>query len=453
VTVPHSIEAERSVLGQMLSNEKLIGEVIGTKLAPDDFHIPAHRLLFEQISIAYYADTPTDALSIGEGCAAHLAKLWSCTDQDAVTRTRELALGQQFTGSAIDHARVVKKHADMRHLLDLAKSIENAVNADEKGPEEIAGLASHNAMKIATSTLLTHDLHTFGDLGRRYIKSLQELRQLRAQGIEVGAKFDMQFIDHYTRGLRPTELFFGAGEPGVGKSAVFWHAGLKFAQRQMRKDPEDRVGTLILSLEMGEEPSNIRIAQGLAKIDGGKLREGDVSDEQVKTIIDEWGRRRELPLYMNFQSALRLSQMRTLIVESIRRYNVGLVIIDHFRHFDMDDKYQSKTEEDEDKVKALKQMCKDLNIAVICVAHTTKGVENTNDGRPFLSHLRGSGQIAAEADFVAFVYRPFMYASDEDKLEGYIKETDAELIYRKNRHGLDGIVPFYMQLETMDIHD
>lgn len=449
--LPHSLEAERSVLGQMLSDSKLIGEVLGTKLSADDLYAPPHKVIFEALSLAYYADDPTDALSIGEKVASRLGSLWSCTENDAIVRVRDLAVGQQFTGSVIDHARVVKKHSDMRQLVDLAESMKKAVEEDSKGPEEIAGLASHNAMKIATSTLLTHDLHAFGDLGREYIMDLSFLRKAHQQGIELGAKFGMDFIDKYTRGLQPTELFFGAGEPGVGKSAVFWNCGLKFAQRQMRKPPEERIGTLVLSLEMGKGPSNIRLAQTIAGINGGKLREGDVSDDEVRKITMEWGRRKELPLYFNFTSALRVSQMRTLIVEAIRRYNVGLVIIDHFRHFDMDERYTSKTEEDEDKVKALSQMCKDLNIAVICIAHTTKGVENTNDGRPFLSHLRGSGQIAAEADFVAFVYRPFMYADDEMKLSGAVTETMAELIWRKNRHGLDGISPFYMKLETMEI--
>lgn len=449
--LPHSVEAERSVLGQMLADSKLIGEVLGTKLAPEDYYVPAHKAIFETLSIAYYADDPTDPLSIGETISGKLGALWSCTENDAIVRVRDLAVGQKFTGSVIDHARVVKKHSDMRQLVDLAESMKKAVEEEAKSPEEIAGLTSHNAMKIATSTLLTHDLHSFGDLGRRYITDLNMLRQAHAQGIELGAKFGMNFIDNYTRGLQPTELFFGAGEPGVGKSAVFWNAGLRFAERQMPKQPNERIGTLILSLEMGEGPSNIRLAQGLAKINGGNLREGNVSDADVREITLQWGKRKDLPLYFNFTSALRVSQMRTLIVEAIRRYNVGLVIIDHFRHFDMDERYQSKTEEDEDKVKALAQMCKDLNIAVICIAHTTKGVENTVDGRPFLSHLRGSGQIAAEADFVAFVYRPFMYADDEMKLAGRITETDAELIFRKNRHGLDGISPFYMKLDTMEI--
>jgi replicative DNA helicase len=450
--LPHSAEAERSVLGQMLADSKLIGEVLGTKLSHNDFYIPAHKLIFEAIGIAYYADDPTDPLSIGETIAMKLGTLWSCTENDAIVRVRDLAIGQSFTGSVIDHARVVKKHSDMRALVDLAKSVEKAVEEEQKSPEEIAGLASHNAMRIATSTLLTHDLHSFGDLGRRYITDLKTLVAAHAQGIELGAKFGLDFIDKYTRGLQPTELFFGAGEPGVGKSSVFWTAGLKFAERQMKKHPDERIGTLVLSLEMGEGPSNIRIAQQLARINGGKLREGDVSQADIQAITLEWGKRKDLPIYFNFTSALRVSQMRTLIVEAIRRYNVGLVVIDHFRHFDMDERYQSKTEEDEDKVKALSQMCKDLNIAVICIAHTTKGVENTPDGRPHLSHLRGSGQIAAEADFVAFVYRPYTYADDEQKLSGAVTETMAELIFRKNRHGLDGIVPFHMKLDTMEIH-
>jgi replicative DNA helicase len=205
-------------------------------------------------------------------------------------------------------------------------------------------------------------------------------------------------------------------------------------------------------LEMGEEQSNLRLAQTIAQRDGGKLREGDIAPGDFKRITYEWGRRKDLPLYFNFASSLRVSQMRALVVEAIRRHNVGLVVIDHFRYFDLDKRLRNPIDEDEEKARFLSNsIAKDLNVACVCIAHTTKGIENTPDRRPNLSHLRGSGQVAAHADFVSFVYRPWTYADDRDKDIGAVSQTDAEMIWRKNRHGLDGIAGFFFDPATMNI--
>jgi replicative DNA helicase len=453
MNLPHSLEAERAVIGRiMASGHKIAGEVIGTKLEPDHFYIPAHKVIYSAIYDAYYADEPVEPLAIGDGCAKRLAKVWSCDEQDAVVRVRELATGQTFTGSIIDHAKVVKKKWDLRRILELAAHMQEEVAAEAKSPEEIAGAASQNAMRIATSTLLTHELIEFGDLGRRFIARAKLLRKAREEGVELGAYTGLKFIDQYTRGIQPTELVIGGGEPGVGKSAIWWKAAMGFAERQMSKPPDQRIAAFILSLEMSEPPSSDRIAASVASLDGGRLREGDIDERMMQAIIYEWGRRKDIPLIFNFTSMLRASQMRALIVEAIRKYNVGFVVIDHFRYFDLDERIPSQIQEDEEKARFLKEsIAKDLNVAVVCLAHTTKGIENQPDRRPNLSHLRGSGQVAAHADFVNFMYRPYTYATDEQKAHGEITETDAELIWRKNRHGLDGIAPFHFEPSIMAI--
>lgn len=451
---PHSLEAERSVLGRiMAAGPKTAGEVIGTLLAQEHFYAPAHASLYEAIYENYYADLPVDALTIGEKASKRLAGLWSCSENDAIVRVRDMAIAQTtFRGDPIDHARVVKRHADFRGLLDLTTAVQSEVGKEERDPEEIAAILSERAMKIATSQLLTHELLSFGDLGRRYLQHARLLADARRRGIELGAYFGMSFLDNYLRGLKPTEMMICAGEPGAGKSAVIWEGTRRFAERQMKKPEDKRVGALILSLEMGEEQSNLRLAQSIAHIDGGKLREGDIVAGDFTQITYQWGRRKHLPLWFNFASSLRTSQMRALIVEAIRRHNVGLVVIDHFRYFDLDRRLRNPNDEDEEKARFLaNSIAKDLNVAVICIAHTTKGIENTPDRRPNLSHLRGSGQVAAHADFVAFVYRPYAYAEDDDKASGAIAETDAEMIWRKNRHGLDGIAPFYFEPSKMAI--
>lgn len=453
VAAPHSLEAERSVIGQMLSGgTKTSGEVIGTQLKPEDFYTPVHQILYDAINESYFGDEPIDPLSVGEKVSKRLAQHWSTDENDAIVRVRDLAT-QPFSGSVLDHSKVVKIHSDYRHLLALSASIVKEVGDEKRGPEEIAGIVSHQAMRIATASLLTHDLISLGDLGRNYVQQAAQLKKAQEEGIELGAYFGLNFLDEYMKGLQPTELMICAGEPGVGKSAVMWKAGLQFAQRQFQQET-GRVGALILSLEMGEGPSNVRLAQTIAQVEGGVLREGKFSKEQMAKITNEWARRKDIPLWFNFASHMRASQIRALVVEAIRRHNVGLVIIDHFRYFDLDEKLSNRTDEDEEKARFLKEsIAKDLNCAVICIAHTTKGIENQLDRRPTLSNLRGSGQVAAHADFVGFVYRPHMYATDEEKTTGAISEDDAEFLWRKNRHGLTDIADFYFKAETMDIKD
>lgn len=451
VQTPHSPDAERAVLGRIMAQgTKVAGQVVGTLLEPTHFYAPAHRLIYETIYEAYYADEPMDALTVGELCSKRLAPLWDVTEDEAVGRVRDMSDRQTFSGQISDHARLIKRDSDYRLLLRLSASIEEAVGSEESTPEEVASIASQRAMRIATNSLIAHEIKPFGELGREYVREAQRMMDAAAQGIELGAYFDLRFVDRYLHGLQPTELWFLAGDPGAGKTAISVIASLNFARRQMKQEDDRRIATLFLSLEMGELPSKMRLAQTLTGIDSARMREGTLSAEELQRITKKWASEQDIPLYFNFTSTLKTSQMRAIITEAIRRHNVGLVVIDHFRHFRMDGRYERQVQEDEDKVLFLKEsICKDLNVAVICLAHTTKFSEQNHNRRPTLSNLRGSGQIAATADFVSFMYRPFNHATDDEKSDGNVRETDAEMIWEKNRFGVDDVAEFTFEPKRM----
>lgn len=449
---PQSPEAERSVIGQMLRDgEKVCARVVGTLLEPRHFYAPAHKVIFQALYDNYYADLPLDPLSISNAVSKKLATLWSCEPEAAIERVQELATSG-FHGDIIDHAVLVKQKAGFREILDLVHMVEGEIEREGKTPEEIAGIASEQAMKIATDSLLTQEIVPFNVMGNRAYEQMLKAKQAHERGSEIGAKFGMDFIDDYTRGLRGTELWLCAGEPGVGKSAVLVNAVIRYAQKQMTRPPEKRIAALVLSLEMGEEPTNMRIVSALTGTDGGRLREGRISDGDMGRMVKEWGRRKEIPLYFNYASNARASQLRALVVEGIRRYNTGLVIIDHFRHFRMDRFYDNQLREDEEKVKFLKEsIAGDLGCAVVCICHTTKGISDSRNSRPNLTHLRGSYQVAAAADFVSFIHQPYMYADDIARETGEVTEDQMENIWEKNRHGYKGIATFNMNASRMEI--
>jgi replicative DNA helicase len=453
-TLPYSPAAEESVVGGVLARPAIVQDIIATGLEPIHFYGAPMRALFHEAVQCYYADQPIDPLTFAEILAKPLSRSWACDDDEVVTRVRALAGAARGAPprQPVDHAQLVKRHADYRALLETAAMIVTEVERENQSPEEIAGLVSVGAMEVATSSSLMSTIVSFDDLGRNFIHTQRTLMAARAAGVELGVYFGLPFLDAFTRGLRPSELLFIAGEPGVGKSAVTWAAALSFATKQMQRPEDKRIATLVLSLEMAEEPSSGRLAQGVTGLDGGKLREGRATQEDLRRVAAEWRNRKGLPLYFSFGSNLRASQVRAIVADAIRRHNVGLVIIDHFKYLDMDGRWRSQIEEDGAKARFLKQdIATQLNVACICLAHTTKAMEN-KDRRPRLEHLRGSQEISAHADFVSFIYRPYNHATESEIDAGKVLRTDAEMIFAKNRHALEGSAQFFFDPSRMEIH-
>jgi replicative DNA helicase len=216
----------------------------------------------------------------------------------------------------------------------------------------------------------------------------------------------------------------------------------------MRREPNRRVATLILSLEMGEKMSSDRFAEMEAGVEGERLRVAAVTRMELREIAATWAKHRELPLYLNHSGELRESQIRALCVDAIRRHNVGLVIIDHFRFIKTDERFENKNDADEEIVKFLKAaLAKDLNLAVVCLAHTTKN-ENR---RPVMDDLRGSKMISAFADVVSFLYWPWKAQTQENRDRGLVVREEFELIHDKVRQAAPGMGAAWMELANMTI--
>jgi replicative DNA helicase len=453
MSVPNAPEAEWSTVAQMLTKPTAIPEAIGLQLSLEDFYRPDCRLIFEASVESYYADERVDPVIIGDKLKSPLSRQWGVPEEEVVTRLYEQANARAGRDSLTDHARLLRKHGDNRRLLSLLDQARGAINDGEMSPEEVSDMIATGATAIATGTQKRGEILSFIDTGREYVKYLRRLKLAHEQGIELAAYFGLKFIDSWTKGLAPSELMLVGGEPGVGKSAITWEMAVGFAKRQMTKPEDRRIGALVLSLEMALIGSSARVATSLSGVDGDKLREGLVTDDELSSIAKAWRNHEHLPLYFNFASNFRMSQMRALIVEAIRRHNVGLIIIDHFRMFDPDRRINNANQEDEAKARFLKEdIAKDLNVAVVCLAHTVKQPRE-GDGRPRLADLRGSGQVSAHADVVGFMYRPIMYATENEIAEGTRTSTEAEMIYRKNRNGALGTSEFYFDPAVMQIRD
>jgi replicative DNA helicase len=363
-----------------------------------------------------------------------LSKVWGVNTDQARQRVLEWS---RFTpvGRGDHHIEIVRRSANERRLVSLVEKTRADLKGGDLTPEDIAGRLAQEAVRIATGGIDPHDTMSFEETGQRFLVEAKQDQLAVLRGVELGVKFKIAAIDAWTRGLLPTELFIAAGEPGVGKSGVWWRAGLNFADAQSRRPKDRQVGTLILSLEMGEKPSSQRIAVMISRLGLGTLREGRASDADLAQIQKDWTSRANYPLWLSHRTGLRASGLRALISDAVLRFNVGLVIIDHFRMFSMDDPPKNSIDHDEEKVVFLKeQIAKAMNLAVVCLAHTRK-IPDERRGRPGPADLRGSDQIRAHADFVNFLFRPGLYATEQEIDNDPTIRNQAKFIWAKNRHG------------------
>ncbi len=446
-------EAEWSVAAGVVQKPGRIPEIVGAQLEAQDFLREDARALYATAIEAFYADMPVEPLTIAERLRSTLSKLWRVQDQEVGGELLRRIAARDMAANVSEHAAIIKRLATARQLLTVIDTATAAIGEGQMTPEQIAATMSTDALAITSGSVRRSELFSWMDTGREYAKYLRRQRIAKAKGIELAVYTGYPFIDEFTRGIAPTELCFIAGAPGVGKSVLGWKAAEGFASRQMVKAPEHRIGTLVVSMEMGLVPSSTRLAQSITRIDGMRLREGDVSDREYNHLLREWQNRDGLPIYFNYASNFRLSQLRALVVEAIRRHNVGFVVLDHFRQIDPDKPIKDANDRDEVKVRFLKEnLCKDLNIAMICIAHTLKmGRASEGNPRPRLADLRGSGQISANADFVGMMHKPHKNASEAEQLALGLSETDAELWWEKARHTTEGPASFRFEPQTMTI--
>lgn len=445
---PASQRAEEAIIGAVFRDPAVMPEAVASMLEPEHFYYRPYRIVWEQLVERYYGDEPMDALIVAETVQKACATAWKATEREAVDRIIALRGVMLSEASTTEVAGLIKREADFRELLALSERLRRAVEEEAEGPEEIASRASAEAMRIATSRLMLSQTISFGEAGQRWVREAKRSIAAREAGIELGVKFGIGGIDDFTKGVMPSELIICGAPPGEGKSAVWWAAAQGYAMKQLRKPEQERIGTLLLSLEMGEQPSSNRLAQKIGDTDGEKIRTGLLTHEELMDIARKWARIKELPLYFNYSGKLRCAQLRAIISEEIRRHNIGVVVIDHFRFITPDDKMSNSTDADDAVVEALKVMAKELNIVVVCLAHTVKTIDR-QDKRPRMSDLRGSGMISAFADFVCFVYRPYRYASESDRETGRVRPNEAEMIWEKSRHSGEGSGELILDLAKM----
>lgn len=243
-------------------------------------------------------------------------------------------------------------------------------------------------------------------------------------------------LDDYTSGWQRSDLVIIAGRPAMGKTSF----ALSLA-KNIAVDYDTPIA--FFSLEMNNVQLVNRLISNVCEIEGKKILNGQLDDEEWKRLDKNVRKLQAAPIYIDDTPGMSIFELRTKARRLVREKGVQVIMIDYLQLMNANGaRFGSRQEEVSTISRSLKGLAKELDIPVLALSQlnrTVEGREGIDGKRPQLSDLRESGAIEQDADMVLFVHRPEYYRIFTDE-KGNDLHGKAQIIIAKHRKGGTGDV-------------
>ena len=422
-TLPHNLEAERSVLGAILLHNdafNLAAEVIDS----GDFFRDAHRRIFDRmVKLAERGDA-IDLVTLKE----ELARGGDLDEVGGPAYIAALVDGVPRSTNVEHYARIIKEKATLRSLIFSANKILATAYDGEDDADVILDNAERSIFEIADDKVRDG----FVSLKQLAQGSLDTIEKLHARKeLVTGVPTGFTDLDEMTSGLQPSDLIIVAARPSMGKTSLV----LNFAQHVGTKT-NMTVG--MFSLEMSKEQLFLRMLTAEARIDAHRLRGGFLGERDWGKLSQAIGTLSEAKIFIDDTPSIGVLEMRAKCRRLKSEHGLHMVIVDYIQLMQGRGRFENRTLEVASISRSLKGLAKELSVPIVVLSQLSRAPESRSDHRPQLSDLRESGALEQDADVVVFIYREDAYADKN------APPTDAqgvaELIIGKQRNGPTGVV-------------
>lgn len=425
-TLPHNETAERATIGAILLDREAIVP-IEAWLAAEHFYIEKHAWIYEAQQACYRRRVPPDLTTVADELrrAGRLESIGGVPFLVDLSNSVPTAFHVEY------YARIVERTAMLRRLIRAGGKIA-ALGFDETDDLE-ATLAEAEAELHRVSQGRSNG--GFVSAAAAVDQYYTFLEVATASGGIGGIPTGFIDFDRYTGGLHKSDLWILAARPGVGKSAFSMAIGFNIAMQL-------RLSVGVFALEMGREQLIQRLVAGETGIDGQRLRNGRVTQDELALVMDAMARISELPLYIDDTPGVTLHEVRSKAIRLQAEHGLDLLIIDYLQLMSGSGKSENRVQEVSQISKGLKQLARELNIPIIALSQLSRAVEGRTSHIPVLADLRESGSLEQDSDLVMFIYREELYDKDTDK------QGIAEIHIAKHRNGPLGVVPLFFDKRT-----
>ncbi len=432
---PHSLEAEKAVLGALLTSEDAFFEV-STIVKVDDFYRDAHRIIYEEIVQIVKHNKRADLVLLVDA----LTKRKKLDEVGGIAYIASLCEDVTLAYNVEAHARIVSEKARLRRLIDVGEKI---VGMSYEESDEASAIINSAEKMVMTVTGESHGSSSFSSMGEVMITNLERLSEIQQhRGVLTGVPTGFRDLDKITNGLQRSDLVLIAARPSMGKTAFT----LNVAQNAAIQSKKN---VAFFSLEMSKEQLVNRMLASVSGISLNKLRIGSVDENDWEALVRASVDMDSAPLYIDDTPGLTAQDMRSKLRRLKVERGLDLVIVDYIQLMQGSNSKSGENRQQEisEISRSLKLIARELNVPVIALSQLSRSVESRTDKRPILSDLRESGSLEQDADIVAFLYREKYY--DEHTDLGDI----TEVIIKKHRNGELGKVHLMFQGELTRFRD
>jgi replicative DNA helicase len=422
-TLPHNLEAERSVLGAILLHNEAFNhaaEVIDSA----DFYRDAHRRIFDKMVRLSERGGAIDLVTLKE----ELGRSGELDDVGGPAYITALVDGVPRSMNVEHYARIIKEKATLRSLIFSANKILAAAYEGEEDADVILDQAEHAIFAIADDKI-RDGFVSLRDLAQSSLETIEKLHARKE--LVTGVPTGFTDLDEMTSGLQPSDLVIVAARPSMGKTSLV----LNIAQHVGTKT-DKTVG--LFSLEMSKEQLFLRMLTAEARIDAQRMRRGYLGERDWGRLSQAIGTLSDAKIFIDDSPSIGVLEMRAKCRRLAAEHDLDLVIVDYIQLMQGRGRFENRTLELGSISRSLKGLAKELRVPVVVLSQLSRAPESRSDHKPQLSDLRESGALEQDADVVIFIYRQDMYADKSDPpAEG---EGVAELIIGKQRNGPTGTV-------------
>ena len=419
--LPHSIEAEQSVIGSMLMDREAViaaSEII----TGSDFYQQQDGIMFDAMVELFNEGKPVDLVTLQN----RLREKDVPPEISSMEFVRDLLNAVPTSANVRHYANIVSEKAVLRRLIKLTEEIENDCYLNKEPVEVIMEETEKKMFQL----LGQRNSGDFMPIRQVVINTLENIeRASKTKGNVTGIPTGFTDLDYKTSGLQNSDFILIAARPSMGKTAFV----LNIAQYMAFKKDK---AVAIFSLEMSREQLMNRLLSMESKVDSQHLRTGNLKDDEWSKLIESAGMIGESRLMIDDTPGISIGEMRSKCRKYKLEHGLDIIIIDYLQLMSGSGKSSSESRQQEisDISRSLKALARELNVPVVALSQLSRAVEQRTDHRPMLSDLRESGAIEQDADVVMFIYRDDYYNKDSEN------KGIAEIIIAKQRNGPIGTV-------------
>ncbi len=417
--LPHSLEAEQSVIGSMLMDREAI-VVASEIISGDDFYNKQYGVLFESMVELNDQGSPVDLVTLQN----RLREKDVPPEVSSLEFAGELIRAVPTSANIKYYANIVAEKSTLRKLIRLNEEIANTCYAGKENLEYIL----EDTEKRIFQLVQKRNTGDFVPIRQVVMNAMDRIEAAsRNKGAVTGIPTGFIDLDYRTAGMQPSDLVLIAARPSMGKTAFVLNIAQHVAFKQNKS-------VAIFSLEMSKEQLVNRMFSLESRVDAQHLRTGQLNDQEWEKLIESAGVIGRSNLIIDDTPGISISELRSKCRKYKLEHDLSMVIIDYLQLMTGSGRSDSRQQEISDISRSLKALARELNVPVLALSQLSRAVEQRPDHRPMLSDLRESGAIEQDADVVMFIYRDDYYNHDTEK------KDVAEIIIAKQRNGPIGTV-------------